>query len=66
MKRDLGNIDLDNVMVTHCLADKDAVYLKEELSKFLVCDNLRETFADAIVSTHCGPRTIGILYILKK
>lgn len=66
VKRDLDNIDLDNVMVTHCLADKDAVYLKEELNKFLVCDNLRETFADAIVSTHCGPRTIGILYILKK
>lgn len=66
VRRDLDNIDPDNVMITHCLANKDAVYLREELDKFLVCDNLRETFADAIVSTHCGPRTIGILYILKK
>ena len=66
VKNDADNIDPDYVMITHCMADNDAVYLRNELNKFIKCDNLRETHADVIVSTHCGPRTIGILYILKQ
>lgn len=66
VRMDQDNIDPDYVMITHCLADNDAIYLRNELNKFLKCDNLRETHADVIVSTHCGPRTIGVLYILKK
>ena len=62
---DLENIDLDNVLVTHCKADKDAKYLIEELKKFVPVECIHETYAESIVSTHCGPRTIGILYILK-
>lgn len=59
------NIDLDNVMITHCLANEEAQYLREGLGKFLNLENVHETFADVIVSSHCGPKTIGILYILK-
>ena len=66
VKSDADNIDPDYVMITHCMADKDAVYLRNELNKFLKCDILQETYADVIVSTHCGPRTIGVLYILKQ
>ena len=66
VRMDQDNIDPDYVMITHCMADNDAIYLRNELNKFLKCDNLRETHADVIVSTHCGPRTIGVLYILKK
>ena len=62
---DLDNIDLDNVLVTHCKADSDASYLIEELKKIVPENCIHETFAESIVSTHCGPRTIGILYILK-
>ena len=62
---DLDNIDLDNVLVTHCKADSDAVYLIEELKKYVPENCIHETYAESIVSTHCGPRTIGILYILK-
>lgn len=62
---DLENIDLDNVLVTHCKADNDAKYLIEELKKIVPLECIHETFAESIVSTHCGPRTIGILYILK-
>ena len=62
---DLENIDLDNVLVTHCKADNDAKYLIEELKKLIPEKCIHETFAESIVSTHCGPRTIGILYIMK-
>lgn len=64
---DLTNIDTDNVMVTHSMASEDAKYLIEEINKRdIKINDLHETFASGVISTHCGPRTIGILYILKK
>ena len=66
IRADLDNIDLDNIMITHCLADGDAPYFWEQLKKIVPAESIKETFAESIVSTHCGPRTIGILYILKK
>lgn len=66
VRADIDNIDLDNIMITHCLAPEDAPYFWEELKKLVPESSIRETFAESIVSTHCGPRTIGILYILKK
>lgn len=62
---DLDKIDLDNVLITHCKADKDAAYLKEQMKGVVPEACIHETFAGSTVSTHCGPRTIGILYILK-
>ena len=63
---DLDNMDLDHVFVTHTVADDDAKYLKEELSKVIPSDCLRETNASGVIATHCGPRTIGILYLVKE
>ena len=64
MKKD--NIDLDHIMVTHSMADEDAQYLISELSKHFDKDIIMETRASGTISTHCGPRTIGILYIAKE
>lgn len=58
-------IDLDCISVTHCLADEDATYLKEELAKVFDKNILIENRASIVISSHCGPRTIGILYIEK-
>ena len=63
---DLDNMDLDHVFVTHTVADDDAKYLKGELSKVIPSDCLRETNASGVIATHCGPRTIGILYLVKE
>lgn len=59
------NIDLDYISVTHCLAPEDAVYLKEELAKVFDKNIIIENRASVVISSHCGPRTIGILYIEK-
>ena len=59
-----NNVDLDCVMVTHPYAPKDAKYLKEKLAAAGV-KNILETNAGCTIATHCGPRTIGILYIKK-
>lgn len=60
------NIDLDCIMITHSKADEDAKYIKEQLSKYFDPSILLETYASGTISTHCGPRTIGILYIVKE
>jgi len=59
------SIDLDCIMITHCLASDDAQFLKGELAKTFDKDILLETTASQIISAHCGPRCIGILYIEK-
>lgn len=66
VKDDLDNLDLDNIFVTHSLADDDAKYLLSELKKLVKVKNIYETKASGVISTHCGPRTIGILYIVNK
>lgn len=67
LKKDIGNIDTDNVFITHCLAeDEDIEYLKAEIPKYVKADNIHITTASSVISTHCGPRTIGVLYIAKE
>lgn len=63
---DLENIDPEFVMVTHSLSDVAAQYFQDELKKMHKFTNIYETFAGGVISTHCGPKTIGILYILNK
>lgn len=62
---DLEKVDLDNVFVTHAVAKSDAEYLEEKLGKMIPSECIRETCASGVIATHCGPRTIGILYIVK-
>ena len=60
-----NDIDLDAIMITHCLADEDAQYIREKLEKKFDKNIILESNASAVISSHCGPRTIGILYIMK-
>lgn len=57
-------IDPSRVMVTHSISD-DAEYLKSELSKHIEAKEIIETQAGCVIASHCGPNTIGILYIEK-
>ena len=62
---DKDNIDLDTVFVTHSEADESCAYLSEKVKEVLPEANLMTSRAGCIISTHCGPGTIGVLYILK-
>lgn len=57
-------IDPKRIFVTHCLADK-AEELKAMLETEHGFKNVEITEASPTISTHCGPGTIGILYIYK-
>lgn len=63
---DKDNIDEDLLTITHCLADEDAKYLLDKIPTIIDHKNIMETYAGCVISTHCGPRCIGILYILKE
>lgn len=63
---DLPNIDLTRVFVTDSgHMDGETEYIISELSKHMDPSHIIHTVAGCVISAHCGPKTIGILYILK-
>lgn len=61
----LEELDKRRVFVTHTSPDEDAEYLKKEIIRIAAPDEVLITRAGSVVSSHCGPGTIGILYMLK-
>jgi DegV family protein with EDD domain len=57
-------IDPSRIMITHSLSN-DAEYLKSKLVEKLDVKEIIITEAGCVISSHCGPNTIGILYIEK-
>ena len=64
-RADLPNVDLTRVFVTHSGCEEDADYLVEQLMKLASIKNIFITSAGATIGSHCGPNTIGILYLMK-
>lgn len=66
--RDLTTLDTKRVFITHTLTDEataDAFFLKSEIEKLASVDEILFTTAGATIASHCGPETIGILYLTK-
>lgn len=64
---DLDNIDKSCVFITHSgRMDGIEKQIYEKISPYLDKENLFITEAGCTICSHCGPKTIGILYILKK
>jgi DegV family protein with EDD domain len=56
--------DLKRVFITHTGCDEDAQYLKSELLKIASIQEICITSAGSVIASHCGPGTIGVLYLL--
>lgn len=56
-------IDPSRVFITHTVCHEDALYLKSELEKMMEIKEICITDAGATISSHCGPNTIGILFL---
>jgi DegV family protein with EDD domain len=65
MLSEKDNIDEDFMMITHSLADEEADYIREKISGQVSIKNIYETSAGCVISSHCGKKTIGVLYITK-
>lgn len=61
----LRDLDPKRVFVTHTLCDSDAQYLVTELNNMAPIENIYITLAGSTIAAHCGPGTIGILYMTK-
>ncbi|WP_069649971.1 DegV family protein [Caloranaerobacter ferrireducens] len=64
--KESNNIDLERIIVTHSMGYEDALYLKNELENNLNVKEVIITDAGCVISSHCGPNTVGILYINKE
>ncbi|MEZ0396244.1 MAG: DegV family protein [Anaerolineales bacterium] len=62
---DLERLDRRRVFITHTACPQDAEFLKQEILRLAAPDEVRITLAGSVISSHCGPATIGILYMLK-
>ena len=64
MEGDLKTAVSDRVFITHSGCEREIIdgvrkYL-ESLGRF---DEILETTAGAVISSHCGPGTLGVLFI---
>jgi DegV family protein with EDD domain len=64
-KRDLANIDLSRVFITHTGCPQDVYSLKSELLRISKPEEIHTNLAGAVVSSHTGPDGIAIIYQLK-
>jgi DegV family protein with EDD domain len=62
-KRD--QMDNDLIFVTHSLAEEDARELKRILEEKTGAREVALSDAGCVISSHCGAKTIGILYVKK-
>lgn len=59
-------IDTDFMMITHSQNSEMAeLFLPKLKENFPEIENIYETHAGCVISSHCGKGTLGILYILK-
>lgn len=67
LKEDWPNVDLDHIMVTHSGCSDETINHVKQLVEDVVgtSKHTMVTRAGCVVSCHCGPNTIGILYIKK-
>lgn len=57
---------LERIFITHTPVDDGIIPLvREEIAKYAKFDQVIETTAGCTVSCHCGPHTLGILFIRK-
>ena len=65
VKADLQQIDPQHLFVTHTGCDADAQHLKQEILALSPTSEIHITTAGSVIASHCGPDTIGIIYLLK-
>lgn len=62
---DLPGMDLRRVFVTHAACEADAAQLVDKIKSLAPIEEVLVTEAGATIGSHCGPNTIGILYLMR-
>jgi DegV family protein with EDD domain len=62
----LTEVDRERVFVTHtCTDEADVQFLADGVRQLASPKEVRITRAGSVISSHCGPNTAGILYMVK-
>jgi fatty acid-binding protein DegV len=61
----IDRIDPRRIVITHCESPDDAVKVKTQLAEVKNIRQVVITNASCVIASHCGPRTIGIIYLEK-
>ena len=66
MEEDLKNAVPDRVFITHSGCDREIVEsVRSYLESLGIFNEILETRAGGVISSHCGPGTLGVLFIEK-
>ena len=60
-----NNVDPEFIFVTDAIAPESREYLIPKVKELFPESNVYSTIAGGVIASHCGPGTIGILYICK-
>ncbi|MDL2253027.1 DegV family protein [Ruminococcaceae bacterium OttesenSCG-928-I18] len=61
---DRDDLDLDRIFITHSGSPaSDVELVRGEIAKYADFKEVIETRASATISSHCGPRTLGVLFM---
>lgn len=67
MEEQMKNAHSERVFITHSGCDREAVAEVEDYLKSLgIFEEILETRAGGVISSHCGPGTLGVLFIEKE
>jgi|WetSurMetagenome_2_1015567.scaffolds.fasta_scaffold02631_7 DegV family protein with EDD domain len=59
----MDNLSRERIFITHCNSAGDAAWIKTQLIEMNKIKEILVTDASCVISSHCGPGTIGIIYI---
>ena len=66
LEEELKNAKQDRVFITHSGCEKEVIKeVREYLKELNVFEEIIETRAGSVISSHCGPATLGVLYMEK-
>ena len=67
MENDLKTAKPDRVFITHSGCDPEVVNaVRSYLESLSIFQEILETRAGGVISSHCGPGTLGVLFIAQK
>lgn len=61
--RNVDVMDNDTIIVVHTMAEEDALRLQKTLQEQTKAKRVELSTAGCVISSHCGPRTIGLVYV---
>ena len=66
LREELANAETKRVFITYSICDPEIpARARQFLSELGIFDEICETHAGGVISSHCGPGTIGILFYVK-